>query len=257
MGCTLKTKPANVLHDRFPDHASEEPVEMVRGEVGDARQVIEFNRFVQVLLDIDENAENPFFIGLFGLPLHGVAPCCADKPAIRLRLPCLRIVCLTVFADFESSRACVHCPATSASGRRVLSWRGHKCAIGLHRSRLRGEERKAWSNFVNRPLVVTGCVRFAISHVGRCQNRRPGQDFVDACEHQPFEVKQMANVSPESTSLCHRDAVWRSCRGVGCCALRSHRPRHTEDPRIQPLQKKSRLLLSCAFAGTPTSPDAM
>jgi hypothetical protein len=64
-----------MLHDRFPDHASEEPVEMVWGEVGDTRKVIELDRLVQVLLDVDKNAENPFLVDLLGLWLHGVVLC--------------------------------------------------------------------------------------------------------------------------------------------------------------------------------------
>lgn len=70
------------------------------GRSGRHAKVIELNRLVQVLLDVDKNAENPFLVDLLGLRLHGVV-LCADDSTMRSRLPRRRIACLTAFADFE------------------------------------------------------------------------------------------------------------------------------------------------------------
>jgi hypothetical protein len=45
-------------------------MEVVRGDVGNARLIIQGNGLDQVLLDVHQHLQQPLFIGLFGLRLH-------------------------------------------------------------------------------------------------------------------------------------------------------------------------------------------
>ena len=44
-----------MLHDRFADHSTEYPMEVIGGEVGLPREVIQRDRVIQMLLDIEED----------------------------------------------------------------------------------------------------------------------------------------------------------------------------------------------------------
>jgi hypothetical protein len=59
-----------VFHHGFTDHATEEPVKMVRGKVGDASEGIEFNCLVEVLLNVNEHAKDAFLVSLLGVLSH-------------------------------------------------------------------------------------------------------------------------------------------------------------------------------------------
>ena len=74
LGGPFQPETPDVTGQRFAHHPRENVVEMMPGQTGQTGQVLQGQRFIQMLLNIDQNAEKGLLVkaqrSRFGLPVH-------------------------------------------------------------------------------------------------------------------------------------------------------------------------------------------
>lgn len=66
MGSAFQTEPSNVLGGRFAHEGTKQPMEVVRGRRRRAREILERQRVVEVLLNVDQRCEDSLLVARVG-----------------------------------------------------------------------------------------------------------------------------------------------------------------------------------------------